>query len=416
MSASQLEAQLRATKKEHDGRNDKGQLMNLQKWKRRIFYWDLKPEGYEQFWDNPSALKETQHFPLPFHVGVARQNGDTILPSLNLAYGFILNMLKTSKFSPREAKRLKMVGGEALNKSVLKSFFNELLKHDKMDPVVDITSDVVEFLTIQDCTKALELNGIEFQGVKISLERPKLYVEPTLEDLQMPDHVEESENKLVITNIPLTFNEEQIKELLNTVGPLKAFELEKGKHGHHKGHCYCEYESLSLTDAAITTLNGMELSNSRLGVQRALFGSKSTYCPAKMLPNGIPQGYPDFTQIFDKLESETTEILMLYNMLDDSDVVNDDQIKKTTKDVQYEFQSFNIIKIEIPRPNTWIDPDNPSSVLEKIGVPKILIEFNSIEDAKKACDHINGKIYNERTVLCSFYPTELWKKGIYHQL
>ena len=413
MHLDQLEATLRATKKQQDRRDEKGNLLNLQSWKRRIFYWDLKPDGYEQFWDNPTALKETQHFPLPFHVGVARQNGDTILPSLNLAYGFLLNMLNTSNFSLREAKRLKTLNAPK-DKQMLRIFLNEHLKHDNIDPVLRVTNDFVEFATIQDCTNALKLNNIEFDSKLIQLSRPSNYVAPSKEDLLMPDHVEESENKLIVTNIPLSFNEEQIKELLGTVGPLKAFELEKGPHGHHKGHCYCEYEDLTFTDIAINSLNGMEIADSRLGVQRALFGSKHTYCPAKMLPNGIPQGYPDFTKIFSKLDLEVSPILCIYNLLDDSDVVSDDQIKRIKKDVHQELTMFNFTKIEIPRPNTWIDPDNPSSVLEKIGVPKVFVEFTKKEDALKAAEHLHGKVYFEKTVICTFYPKDFWDKGILH--
>eukprot|EP00835_Amoeboradix_gromovi_P001636 NODE_79_length_22985_cov_0.358401.p4 type:complete len:416 gc:universal NODE_79_length_22985_cov_0.358401:14893-13646(-) len=413
MHIDQLEATLRASKKQHDGHDDQGKLLNLQNWKRRIFYWDLKPEGYEQFWDNAAAIKETQHFPLPFHVGVARQNGDTILPSLNLAYGFILNLLNTSNFSLREAKRLRISNANKLDKQLLRVFLNEKLAHDKIEPVLRVTNEFVEFATINDTTNALSLTNIQFQNQDILLSRPPNYVAPTKDDLMMPDHVEESENKLVVTNIPLDFNEEQIKELLNTVGPLKAFELEKGPHGHHKGHCYCEYEDLTFTDIAINSLNGMEISNSRLGVQRALFGSKSTYCPAKMLPNGIPQGYPDFSKLFNKLSVEKSNILCLYNLLDDSDVVSDDQIKRIKKDVGLELKK--IVKIEIPRPNTWIDPDNPASVLEKIGVPKVFVEFENESDAFEAADQINGKVYYDKTVLCTFYPKELWDKGILHE-
>ena len=414
MHIDQLEATLRASKKQHDGKDDRGILLNLQKWKRRIYYWDLKPKGYEQFFDNPSALKETQHFPLPFHVGVARQNGDTILPSLNLAYGFILQMLKKSNFSLREAKRLVIKHVPDVHPNVLKMFLNELLKHDKTDPVVRIYGEYIEFLTIQDCTNALKLNNIEFQNSKIQLSRPPNYVAPSNDDLQMPDHVEESENKLVITNIPLSFNQEQIKEFLMTVGPLKAFELEKGPHGHHKGYCYCEYEDLSLTDIAISSLNGMELADSRLGVQRALFGSKHSYCPAKMLPGGIPQGYADFSLLFSKFKLVLTPILCIYNLMDDSDVVNDDQIKRITRDLTNELVGF--IKIEIPRPNTWIDPDNPSSVLEKIGVPKVFVEFKTKEACFKAAEQLEGKIYYEKTVMCTFYPKELYDQGIFHQM
>eukprot|EP00834_Sanchytrium_tribonematis_P007630 NODE_721_length_4486_cov_1.005015.p2 type:complete len:419 gc:universal NODE_721_length_4486_cov_1.005015:1015-2271(+) len=409
----QLEATLRASKKQNDGRDDQNKLLSLQNWKRRIFYWDLKPEGYEQFWEDPNSLKETQHFPLPFHVGVARQNGDTILPTLNLAYGFILQHLKKSNFSLREAKRLVVVKLPNIQKSLMKVFLSEHLNEHAINRITD---QYIEFATMDDATNALKLNGMEIGNEKIEFKRPDAYVPPTKEDLLLPDHVEESENKLVITNIPLNLNEEQIKELLSTAGTLKAFELEKGPHGHHKGHCYCEYENSNITEIAIANLNGMEISNSRLGVQRALFGSKSTYCPAKMLPNGIPQGYPDFSKLFSKLECPKSKILCCYNLLDDSDVVNEDTIKRVRKDVMYELQDFKPISIEIPKPNTWIDPDNPSSVLEKIGAPKIFVEFKDEVDAEKAGNHLQGKMYEERMVLCTWFPEQFWKAKNFHPL
>lgn len=85
-------------------------------------------------------------------------------------------------------------------------------------------------------------------------------------------------------------NEEQVKELLQSFGPLKSFNLVKDSvTGNSKGFAFFEYLGISVpyefhnrfsftdpnvTDRACNGLNGMKLGEKTILVQRANIGAK----------------------------------------------------------------------------------------------------------------------------------------------
>lgn len=59
-------------------------------------------------------------------------------------------------------------------------------------------------------------------------------------------------------------------------GQLRAFNLVKDSAtGLSKGYAFCEYVDVSMTDQAIAGLNGMQLGDKKLIVQRASVGAKN---------------------------------------------------------------------------------------------------------------------------------------------
>merc|ERR1712184_143796 len=76
--------------------------------------------------------------------------------------------------------------------------------------------------------------------------------------------------------LPSYLNEDQVKELLVSFGPLSAFNLVKDSAtGLTKGFAFCEYADVSVTDQACAGLNGMQLGDKKLIVQRASVGAKN---------------------------------------------------------------------------------------------------------------------------------------------
>jgi len=72
------------------------------------------------------------------------------------------------------------------------------------------------------------------------------------------------------------FTVTQVKELLMSFGQLRAFNLVKDSAtGLSKGYAFCEYVDVSMTDQAIAGLNGMQLGDKKLIVQRASVGAKN---------------------------------------------------------------------------------------------------------------------------------------------
>ena len=95
--------------------------------------------------------------------------------------------------------------------------------------------------------------------------------------------VPDSANKLFIGGLPNYLNEEQVKELMTSFGALKAFNLVKDvASAVSKGYAFAEYADGSLTDQAIAGLNGMQLGDKKLIVNRARSGAKN------LAPSNLP--------------------------------------------------------------------------------------------------------------------------------
>lgn len=75
-------------------------------------------------------------------------------------------------------------------------------------------------------------------------------------------------------------------------GQLRAFNLVKDSAtGLSKGYAFCEYVDVSMTDQAIAGLNGMQLGDKKLIVQRASVGAKNpmigTQAPVQIQVPGL---------------------------------------------------------------------------------------------------------------------------------
>lgn len=106
---------------------------------------------------------------------------------------------------------------------------------------------LVEFKVPADATVAFALNGITIEasdamdmgggttnGAKagLTIKRPKDYISPSADDAPhqegvISDDVPDSPNKILISNLPSYLNDEQVTELLQSFGELKAFVLVK---------------------------------------------------------------------------------------------------------------------------------------------------------------------------------------------
>jgi len=70
------------------------------------------------------------------------------------------------------------------------------------------------------------------------------------------------------------FTEAQVRELLETFGPLCGFDLVKHREiGNSKGYAFCVYQDLNVTDIACAALNGIKMGDKTLTVRRANQGA-----------------------------------------------------------------------------------------------------------------------------------------------
>jgi len=210
--------------------------------------------------------------------------------------------------------------------------------------------------------------------------------------------VPDSPHKIFIGGLPNYLNEDQVKELLMSFGQLRAFNLVKDSAtGLSKGYAFCEYVDVSLTDQAIHGLNGMQLGDKKLVVQRASVGAKNAsamaVAPVQIQVPGL------------QLQSgggSATEVLCLMNMVMPEELRDDEEYEDIQEDIREECSRYGIVRsIEIPRPVDGV---------EVPGVGKVFVEFNSILDCQKAQQNLTGRKFANRVVVTSYFDPDRYHR------
>lgn len=84
----------------------------------------------------------------------------------------------------------------------------------------------------------------------------------------------EGPDRIFVGGLPYYFTEVQIRELLESFGPLRGFDLVKDREtGNSKGYAFCVYQDIAVTDIACAALNGIKMGDKTLTVRRANQGS-----------------------------------------------------------------------------------------------------------------------------------------------
>ena len=241
-------------------------------------YWDVPPPGFEHI--TPMQYKAMQ---------AAGQIPATLVPETPQAAVPVVGSTIT-----RQARRL-YVGNIpfGVSEEEMMDFFNQQMHLSGLaqadgNPILacqvnlDKNFAFLEFRSIDETTQAMAFDGINFKGQSLKLRRPHDY-QPMPGQSENPNFnvpgvvstvVPDSPHKGFLGGLPNYLNEDQVKELLTSFGQLRAFNLVKDSAtGLSKGYAFCEYVDVSITDQAIAGLNGMQLGDKKLIVQRASVGA-----------------------------------------------------------------------------------------------------------------------------------------------
>jgi splicing factor U2AF subunit len=193
----------------------------------------------------------------------------------------------------RHARRIYVGGIGDATEGELSSFFNETLQKAlgpvAGEEVVSVYTNTerqfafVELKSIELTTACMGLDGILFKGKPVKIRRPNDYNPALVPQTGKPvpvlnftalgvvgTTVPDSQNKIFIGGLPYNLGEEQVKELLQAFGPLKAFHLVKESGmDTSKGYGFCEYMDPAVTQVACEGLNDLELGDKTLTVRRA---------------------------------------------------------------------------------------------------------------------------------------------------
>uniref|UniRef100_A0AAY4AAC8 Splicing factor U2AF subunit n=3 Tax=Denticeps clupeoides TaxID=299321 RepID=A0AAY4AAC8_9TELE len=378
-----------------------------QKKKKIKKYWDVPPPGFEHI--TPMQYKAMQaagQIPATALLPTMTPDGLAVTPTPVPVVGSQMT---------RQARRL-YVGNIpfGITEESMMDFFNAQMRLGGLtqapgNPVlaVQINQDknfaFLEFRSVDETTQAMAFDGIIFQGQSLKIRRPhdyqplpgmsenpSVYV-PGVVSTVVPD----SAHKLFIGGLPNYLNDDQVKELLTSFGPLKAFNLVKDSAtGLSKGYAFCEYVDVNVSDQAIAGLNGMQLGDKKLLVQRASVGSKNAMLtsinqtPVTLQVPGL------MNSSMNQMGGIPTEILCLMNMVVPEELLDDEEYEEIVEDVKDECSKYGQVKsIEIPRPIDGI---------EVPGTGKIFVEFMSVYDSQKAMQGLTGRKFANRVVVTKY--------------
>lgn len=261
----------------------------------------------------------------------------------------------------------------------------------------------LEFRSVDETTQALAFDGISFQGQPLKIRRPSDY-KPLPGMAENPTSsvpgvvstvVQDSINKIFIGGLPSYLNEDQVKELLVSFGALSAFNLVKDSGtGLTKGFAFCEYADVTVTDQACAGLNGMQLGDKKLIVQRASVGAKGAQqAPAQLQVPGMMAGQGS---------GPATEVLCLMNMITAEELEDEDEYEDIVEDVKEECGKYGIVtSLEIPRPIRGV---------EVPGLGKIYVEFCNIMECQRAQAALTGRKFSNRVVVTSYYDPDRYHR------
>ncbi|GHJ88275.1 hypothetical protein NliqN6_4677 [Naganishia liquefaciens] len=402
--------------------------------------WDERPPGFEGM--SAIQAKMTGQFPAP---GPNRQP----IPAMFGNPGFpgdgtnFAGPMAGIGNPMRQSKRL-YVGNVQLtcNEQNLADFFNKKMAEQRFsagpagDPVVAVQLNheksyaFIEFRTPEEASAAMAFDGIIFQGIPLKIRRPKDYMGPegAPGSIHIPGvvstTVQDSPNKIYIGGLPTYLGDEQVMELLKSFGELKSFNLVKegaGQTGASKGFAFCEYVDSSLTDMAIQGLNGFNLADRVLTVQRASQGKASNTMistGSNMTPTGMPSLHTLAPNILASASSAaaqapTSRCMLMLNMVTPEELYDDQEYQEIIEDINEECSKYGQVEgVRVPRPvkreNKWAPGETATNAKqaaaaadEEAGVGKVFVLFKDLDGVSRAMQNIAGRSFGGRTILCA---------------
>ncbi|GKC37823.1 splicing factor U2af large subunit B isoform X3, partial [Tanacetum coccineum] len=243
----------------------------------------------------------------------------------------------------------------------------------------------VEMRSVEEASNAIALDGIMFEGAPVKVKRPSDYnksLAATLGPSEPNSNLNlaavdlkpgsapaiEGPDSIFVAGIPYSLTEAQIRELMETFGALRGFNLVKDKEtGNSKGYAFCVFQDLSVTDIACATLNGLKIGNKIL--------------MKMMLQSGA-------------ISTTPTKVLSLTQAVTEKELVNDEYYEDILEDMKTECGQFGtLVNVIIPRPNPNGD--------QVSGVGKVFLEYADTESSTKARAGLYGRKFDGNQVVVS---------------
>ncbi|XP_038884476.1 splicing factor U2af large subunit A isoform X2 [Benincasa hispida] len=280
----------------------------------------------------------------------------------------------------------------------------------------------VEMRSVEEASNAMALDGIIFEGAPVKVRRPSDY-NPSLAATLGPSQPNpnlnlaavgltpgsagglEGPDRIFVGGLPYYFTEAQVRELLESFGPLRGFDLVKDREtGNSKGYAFCVYQDLSVTDIACAALNGIKMGDKTLTVRRANQGANQPKPEQESVLLHAQQQIA-LQKLMLQPGTVSTKVLCLTQVVSPEELINDEDYEDIMEDMRGEGGKFGtLVNVVIPRPR----PNEAAP-----GVGKVFLEYADIDSATKARAGLNGRKFGGNQVMAVFYPENKFAQGEY---
>ncbi|KAL9464450.1 hypothetical protein AB3S75_002121 [Citrus x aurantiifolia] len=281
----------------------------------------------------------------------------------------------------------------------------------------------VEMRSVEEASNAMALDGIIFEGAPVKVRRPSDY-NPSLAATLGPSQPNpnlnlaavgltpgsagglEGPDRIFVGGLPYYFTEAQIRELLESFGPLRGFDLVKDREtGNSKGYAFCVYQDLSVTDIACAALNGIKMGDKTLTVRRANQGANQPKPEQESVLLHAQQQIA-LQRLMLQPGSVPSKVVCLTQVVSADELKDDEEYEEILEDMRQEGGKFGtLVNVIIPRPNPNGEPSP--------GVGKVFLEYADIDGATKARTGMNGRKFGGNQVVAVFYPENKFAQGDY---
>ncbi|XP_010244306.1 PREDICTED: splicing factor U2af large subunit B-like isoform X3 [Nelumbo nucifera] len=281
----------------------------------------------------------------------------------------------------------------------------------------------VEMRSVEEASNAMALDGIIFEGAPVKVRRPSDY-NPSLAAALGPSQPNpnlnlaavgltpgsagglEGPDRIFVGGLPYYFTEAQIRELLESFGPLRGFDLVKDREtGNSKGYAFCVYQDVSVTDIACAALNGIKMGDKTLTVRRANQGASQ---PKPEQENVLLQAQQQVAlqKLVFQAATLPTKVVCLTQVVSADELKDDEEYEDIMEDMRGEGGKYGaLVNVVIPRPNPNGEPS--------LGVGKVFLEYADTEGSSKARQGLNGRKFGGNQVVAVFYPENKYHQGDY---
>ncbi|KAL8123819.1 splicing factor U2af large subunit B-like isoform X2 [Apium graveolens] len=355
--------------------------------------------------------------------------------------GMFPNMFSlTTGQATRHARRV-YVGGlpPSANEQSVATFFSHVMSAiagntaGPGDAVVNVYINhekkfaFVEMRSVEEASNAMALDGIIFEGAPVKVRRPSDY-NPSLAATLGPSQPNpnlnlgavglmpgsagglEGPDRIFVGGVPYYFTEVQIRELLESFGPLRGFDLVKDREtGNSKGYAFCVYQDLSVTDIACAALNGIKMGDKTLTVRRANQGTTQAKPEQESVLLHAQQQIALQRLMLQQPPAPigiASKVLCLTQVVTEDELKDDEDYEDILADMKTECGKFgDLVNVVIPRPN----PNGEASA----GVGKVFLEYVDTESASKARTGLHGRKFGGNQVVAVFYEEDKFHQGDY---